>query len=414
MSRHKISTDETLLNFKELKDKYLYLRSLSSLESEKYQELETALLLATKKLITQNKEKEKRAAELIIANKELLYQNSEKEKRAAELIIANKELLYQNSEKEKRAAELIIANKELLYQNSEKEKRAAELIIANKELLYQNSEKEKRAAELIVANKELLYQNTEKEKRAVELQVALEQATESDRLKSAFLTNISHEIRTPMNGILGFASLLKEADLTGSEQQQYIQLIEESGDRLLSLIDDIFDISKIESGSMEIDLKKFNINEQIDAIESFFKSEIELKKINFKIKKALPDSQAIIYCDRSKTYAIFFNLLKNAIENSAEGAIELGYQTIGSIEKPSLQFWIKDNGIGIPLKRQEAIFERFTKSDVDNKMALQGAGLGLYIAKAFVELLKGEIWVISEENQGATFYFTIPHNTSPI
>ena len=126
------------------------------------------LSIANKKLLFQNEEKEKRAAELIIANKELAFQNDEKEKRAAELSIANKELAYQNNEKEKRAAELSIANTELVFQNEEKEKRAAELIIANKELAYQNDEKEKRAAELSIANTELVFQNEEKEKRAKE------------------------------------------------------------------------------------------------------------------------------------------------------------------------------------------------------------------------------------------------------
>ncbi len=133
---------------------------------------EDKLSIANKKLIFQNEEKEKRAAELSIANAELIFQNEEKEKRAAELSIANAELIFQNEEKEKRAAELSIANTELAFQNEEKEKRAAELGIANKELAFQNIEKEMRAAELIIANKELAFQNEEKEKRAAELSIA--------------------------------------------------------------------------------------------------------------------------------------------------------------------------------------------------------------------------------------------------
>jgi signal transduction histidine kinase len=143
-----------------------------AVSKQEIKKLANALMIANKELVSQNKEKGKRAAELIIANKELLFQNEEKEKRAAELIVANKELAFQNEEKEKRAAELIIANKELLFQNEEKEKRAAELIVANKELLFQNDEKENRAAELIVANKELAFQNEEKEKLAAELIIA--------------------------------------------------------------------------------------------------------------------------------------------------------------------------------------------------------------------------------------------------
>src|SRR5674476_516092 len=178
---------------------------------------------------------QQKTAKLIIANKELAFQNEEKEKHAADLIVANKELAFQNDEKDKRAAELVLANRELAFQTGEKADRAAELIIANRELIYQNEEKDKRAAELIIANKELVFQNEEKEKRALELIKAKEHAEESDRLKSAFLANMSHEIRTPMNGILGFADLLNGMDLTGEEQQEYIGIIKQSGDRMLNI-----------------------------------------------------------------------------------------------------------------------------------------------------------------------------------
>ncbi|MGE0931233.1 histidine kinase dimerization/phospho-acceptor domain-containing protein [Peijinzhouia sedimentorum] len=187
--------------------------------------------------------KEKEEAEAVIANMELAFENEEKGKRANELIIANKELAFQNEEKENRAIELIIANRELAFQNKEKEKRAKELIIANRELAFQNDEKEKRAAELVIANKELAFQNDEKVKRAAELVIAKEHAEQSDRLKSAFLANMSHEIRTPMNGILGFSELLKEPNLSGEEQQEYIKIIEKSGARMLNIINDIVDIS---------------------------------------------------------------------------------------------------------------------------------------------------------------------------
>ena len=367
------------------------------------------LIIANKELLFQNNEKEKRAAELVIANKELAYQNNEKEKRAAELIIANKELEFQNNEKEKRAAELILANKELLFQNKEKEKRAAELIVANKELEFQNNEKEKRAAELIIANKELEFQNNEKEKRAAELILAKEQAEQSDRLKTAFLANMSHEIRTPMNGVLGFASLLKEADLTGEEQQEYIKLIEQSGVRMLNIINDIVDISKIESGLMEVRFKCSNINEQIDYIYTFFKPEMERKNIQFYLRKSLPEKEAFIITDREKIYAILTNLVKNAIKYTDEGSIEFGYSIKTEDNTKVLEFFIKDTGIGIPIERREAIFERFIQADIADLKAQQGTGLGLSISKAFVELMGGKIWVSSEEGKGSTFYFTTPY-----
>ncbi len=369
------------------------------------------LSIANNELTYQNIEKENRANELIVANIELEFQNKEKEKRAAELIIANKELLFQNKEKEKRAAELILANKELAFQNKEKEKRAAELIIANKELLFQNEEKEKRAAELIIANKELIFQNEEKEKRAAELVIAKEQAEQSDRLKSAFLANMSHEIRTPMNGILGFSSLLKDFDFISKEQHEYIEIIERSGARMLNIINDIVDISKIESGLMEVNLKDSNINEQIDYIHTFFKPEMDRKKIHFSSKKGLPEKEDIIYTDREKIYAILTNLVKNAIKYTDKGSIDFGYSLKTENQTEVLEFFIKDTGIGIPIDRQEAIFERFIQADITDKMARQGAGLGLSISKAFVELLGGRIRVSSEVGKGSTFYFTIPYKS---
>ena len=237
---------------------------------------EQELIIANKELVFQNEEKEKRADELVIANKELVFQNEEKEKRANELVIANKNLAFENKEKEKRADELIILNNVLDIQSKEREKQAKELILANKELVYQNKEKGKRADELIIANKELVFQNEEKEKRATELTIAKEQAEESDRLKSAFLTNMSHEIRTPMNGILGFTELLKEPNLSSDDQQDYIQTIQISGARMLNTINSIVDMSKIESGLMKVDIKETNINEKIEFTYKFFKPEVEI------------------------------------------------------------------------------------------------------------------------------------------
>lgn len=275
------------------------------------------------------------------------------------------------------------------------------------------TERKQKEQELIIANKELAFHNDEKEKRAVELVIAKEHAEQSDRLKSAFLANMSHEIRTPMNGILGFASILKEPDLTGEQQQEYIEIIEKSGARMLNIINDIVDISKIESGLMEVHLKESNINEQIDYIHTFFKPEIDKKRIRFFSKKSLPEKEAVINTDREKIYAILTNLVKNAIKYTDRGAIEFGYNLKTDIEPVEMEFYVKDTGIGIPKDRQETIFERFIQADIVDKMARQGAGLGLAISKAYVEMLGGKIWVKSEEGKGSTFYFTLPYNTEP-
>ncbi|MFZ4398977.1 MAG: PAS domain S-box protein [Bacteroidales bacterium] len=249
-----------------------------------------------------------------------------------------------------------------------------------------------------------------------ELIIAKERAEESDRLKSAFLANMSHEIRTPMNGILGFSELLKEPGLTGEEQQEYIRIIEKSGARMLNIINDIVDISKIEAGLMEISLSESNINEQIDYVYTFFKPEVEAKGMKLFFNNKLPSREANIQTDHEKFYAILINLVKNAIKYSIKGSIEIGYvlKTQKTVNEKSncneLEFYVKDTGIGIPENRQQAIFERFIQADISDKRAYQGAGLGLAITKSYVELLGGKIWVESEEGIGSCFYFTIPYN----
>jgi PAS domain S-box-containing protein len=244
----------------------------------------------------------------------------------------------------------------------------------------------------------------EKQQILQELVRAKEKAEESDRLKSAFLANMSHEIRTPMNGILGFSALLKEPGLSGDKQQEYIGIIEKSGARMLNIINDIVDISKIESGLMKLDIKQVNVNEQTEFIYNFFKPEVEAKGMKLLFTNGLLSNQAFVNTDKEKLLAILTNLVKNAIKYSNQGHIHFGYQMINK----NLQFFVKDTGIGIPKDRIDAIFERFIQADITNVMARQGAGLGLAITKAYVEMLKGKIWLISEENVGSEFYFTIP------
>lgn len=238
-----------------------------------------------------------------------------------------------------------------------------------------------------------------------------EKAQLSDKLKSAFLANMSHEIRTPMNGILGFAGLLKEPNLTGDEQQEYISIIEKSGERMLNIINDIIDISKIESGLMKVDVQDSDINKQIDYIFDFFKNEVETKGLKFSYRKDLPSHEAIIRTDPEKLYAILINLVKNAVKYTDKGSIEFGYNKIIVNGLPEVEFYVKDTGIGIPEDRHKAIFERFIQADINDVHAYQGAGLGLSISRAYIEMLSGKIRLESVSGKGTTFYFTLPYNT---
>ncbi len=258
---------------------------------------------------------------------------------------------------------------------------------------------------------------TDRKNTEQELTKAKEHAEESDRLKSAFLANMSHEIRTPMNGILGFAELLKMPGLTGEKQHEYIGIIKKSGERMLNIINDIIDISKIESGQMQVLISEANINEQIDYLYAFFKPEAENKNIQLSCRCGLPTDESIIKTDKEKVFAILTNLVKNAIKYTDSGTIEFGYglktEVLASGDEvlPNvLQFYVKDTGIGIPGDRQQAIFDRFIQADIADTRAFQGAGLGLSISKAYIEMLGGGIWVESEEGKGSTFYFTIPYN----
>lgn len=233
---------------------------------------------------------------------------------------------------------------------------------------------------------------------------AKNKAEESDRLKSAFLANMSHEIRTPMNGILGFAELLKEPGLSGTEMEEYIDIIKISGKRMLNIINDIVDISKIEAGLVKLHFTESNIAAQLDYIHSFFKHEAEAKGLKLSMKNSLNDKDETIITDKEKLYAVLTNLINNAIKYTDEGEIEFGCVPKGNF----IEFYVKDTGLGIPKERQKAVFERFIQGDIENKMVRQGAGLGLAISKAYIEMMGGVIRVESEEGVGSVFYFTLP------
>ncbi|QIA09420.1 ATP-binding protein [Draconibacterium halophilum] len=251
-------------------------------------------------------------------------------------------------------------------------------------------------------------ENEQIKKLNKELKAAKIKAEESERLKMAFLANMSHEIRTPMNGIIGFADVLKNNSLSRESQREYLDLIEKSGNRMLDLISDIVEISRIESQIVSKNIARVTINDKLNNLFRFFNHEAVNKGIQLKMHKGLSDDEAIVDTDYRKLDAILTNLIKNALKYTQRGAIEFGYKLKNVENHAVLEFFVSDTGMGIPKEYITHIFDRFTRSRVAESHLIEGTGLGLAISKAYVEILNGNIWVESEEGKGSVFYFTLP------
>lgn len=245
---------------------------------------------------------------------------------------------------------------------------------------------------------------TDRKRFEKELIEARERALESDRLKSAFLANMSHEIRTPMNGILGFTNLLSEPGLSNTELREYIKIIQKSGERMLNTVNDLIDISKIETGQMQVVHSETSIKEQILNLYNFFYPEAAEKRLNFILRDDIKPENVIIITDIAKLDSILTNLIKNAIKYTEKGTIEIG----ASLTENKLEVYVKDTGIGIPENRHDAVFNRFEQADFGDTRAFEGSGLGLAIAKAYVEMMGGEIVLKSQPGVGSVFSFFIP------
>ena len=245
---------------------------------------------------------------------------------------------------------------------------------------------------------------TDETNRQKELEIAKLKAEESDNLKSAFLANMSHEIRTPMNSIMGFISILQEPDLSDGERAEYLDIVRKNGDRLLTTLNDIVNISKIESGQIEVNYSDFEINEIIINLYSLFKPEADIRGLEYFRPTTISSYYSFIRSDRDKLYSIITNLIKNALKYTKKGFVKVEF----SIEDDLLSFSVSDSGIGIPEDKRKTIFERFIQVDSSKKSSYEGAGLGLAITKAFVEMLGGKIGVESELDKGSRFFVQIP------
>ncbi len=274
----------------------------------------------------------------------------------------------------------------------------SELKRLNEDYLQQNDQIKKQNVSLVELHNKL-------QEKADELEIQKLKAEDATTLKSQFLANMSHELRTPMNSILGLTKVIIDDSSINKHNKERLEVIYNSGKRLMNLINEILDLSKIESGRMEINEDEVPINELINEIEAFVYPLINTKKLNYKTN-CLIDRNTVVKSDRVKVSQVIMNLLSNAIKFTNEGLIELEI----SAEEEDLIFKIKDTGIGISEENQKIIFEEFRQIDGTNTRKYGGTGLGLSISQKISTLLNGRLELASEPGNGSTFVFTIPFN----
>lgn len=237
-----------------------------------------------------------------------------------------------------------------------------------------------------------------------DLVLAKEKAEESNRLKSAFLSNLSHEIRTPMNSIIGFLELLSTPDYLTEQREDFVEHVKLGADRLLRTLGDLIRISEIKAGTTNVNRSYVNVNRLLIDTYDLFSAEVTAKNIEFKLALDVPEEYSKIDIDEEKVSSILFNLLNNSLKFTQEGTIELG----SYIDNQRICFYVRDTGCGISANKIDFIFNPFETSDFELSKEFDGIGLGLSIVKSYVESLGGKITVESKENISTTFRFCIP------
>ena len=238
-----------------------------------------------------------------------------------------------------------------------------------------------------------------------ELETQKQKAEESDRMKSAFLANMSHEIRTPMNGILGFTDLLKSDQYSKEEQAHFINIIQQSGERMLVTINNIIEISKIESGVESLHPGAVNFRALLNELVQFFKIEASQKGVELLIEEMEYKLDTPFISDIHKVNSILTNLIKNALKFTLKGSVKATY----TISNERAVFVISDTGIGILREKQQAIFDYFVQADSSHSSRFEGSGLGLSISKNYIRMLQGEISLESEPDKGSVFTVILPN-----
>lgn len=328
-----------------------------------------------------------------------------------EAVSKNIAIAFQVAQNRRRIQELLEETQsqaeELQAQHSELESMNAELEVQTEKLQASEEELKVQQEELQQTNEELNERSVLLEEQNMEIQKKSEALELSTRYKSEFLANMSHELRTPLNSILLLSRLLGENNEKNlsSEQVEFANVIQSSGNGLLGLIDEILDLSKIEAGKMDLEIMEVAVQEITDGLNNLFKQVAKEKNIKFTIDTK--EAPLVIKTDKMRLEQILKNLISNAIKFTSKGSVTL------SISKPNksdnlLSFAVTDTGIGIPENQQPLIFEAFQQADGSTKRKYGGTGLGLSISRELARLLKGEITLESEPGKGSTFTLTVP------
>ncbi len=259
---------------------------------------------------------------------------------------------------------------------------------------------------LVEQNQEYEALNEELTQTNEELFKAKELAERSNHLKTVFLNNMSHEIRTPMNGIIGFTSFLENPDLSYEKRKHYSKIVKNSSNQLLRVIDDILEISQLETKQLSAVTNEFSLNDLLMDVFAIFNLKLKKHNIPLYLKKGLSDEDSLIVSDKSKLFKILTNLIENSIKFTREGFIEFGYV----LKSDKIELYVKDTGIGISQNSLDLIFQRFVQEEEELSRQFGGLGIGLSIAKENAQLLGGDISVDSEKGKGSIFYVTIPYS----
>ncbi|MFW6267680.1 MAG: PAS domain S-box protein [Marinilabiliaceae bacterium] len=230
---------------------------------------------------------------------------------------------------------------------------------------------------------------------------------ENDRLKTAFLQNVSHEIRTPLNAVIGFSDLIRDDMLSSGQRNEYIDIVQASGHKLLGILNNVLELSRIETGDVVLNPSELHLNKFLQDIYAFFRPQAHSKNLEFTFIRG-EEKEITIHTDPSKLDQVMTNLISNAIKYTEEGQIQFGYTR----KQGELQFFVQDTGPGITKEHQARVFDRFYRSNEADPQLHDGVGLGLSICLELIELLNGKIWLESAPEKGTCFYFSLPWNNT--